>query len=203
MNGALLSTQIQAALAPWNGTQLQLFSSALGNGICTSLIGKLQFKTQDIGTVPGFGTGNGLGIKGLVPPLMAQIMFAKGQAAWAAKQNNGPGVEWMIFCTKVSTAVATHLATLAITKSTHPAVFAGIGKITEYKGVTADDMSSAIVAAAPGSWAKARFPELALAVATGVMTNVLGHTPVDVQAIAGAPAGIPVPGGGNGNGVVT
>lgn len=203
MNGAQLAQDIESALAPWNGGQLKIFSSALGNGITTALIGKLRFTTTDSGVIPGAGIGNGIGIKGLDDAIMAQLMFAKGQSTWAASQNQGPGTEWMVFCSKISLAVKKHLGTTAILKSTHAPVFTGSGKVLAYSGVTADAMSSAIVAAAPGDWAKARFPELALAVATGVMTNILTHAPTDVQVISGAPAGTPSGGSGTGAGVVT
>lgn len=203
MNGALLSVQIQAALAPWNGKQFQPFCSALGNGICTAIIGKLKFETQDLGLVAGAGKGTGLGIKGLNPAQISQLMYSKGQDAWSSQQRDGPGVEWLLFCTKVSTAVVAHFATTAIANSIHTPVAVGTGKVTKYSGVTADDMAGEIVSAAPSDWAKARFPELAMAVATGIMTNVLGHTPVDVQVIAGSPAGIPVPGSGKGQGTIT
>ena len=178
------------------------FTLALGNGIALALSGKLQFKTKDAGVIPGSGVGTGLGITGLDDSKMSSTMFAAGQKAWSPLQNNGPGVEWKIFCDKVSLAVATHLKTNAILQSTHSPVFAGAGKVTAYSGVTGDDIKASIVAQSPAPWQKARMPELAEAVGKGVAEELTGHAPADSVVIAGSPAGTPSGGSGSGSGIV-
>lgn len=203
MNGQQLATELMAGLAPWNGVQLMPFCTAIGVGVVKNLTENLKFTTADVGTVPGFGMGTATGIKGLNNALMAQLMFARGQGFWAPFQNNGPGVEWLLFCQKCSLVVKTHLMANALLSSKHPAVFAGSGKVTVYSGITIEAMSADIVSSGPPAWAKERFPELATAVATGIVTEILQHSPVDSVAIAGAPAGVPVGGAGAGQGTVS
>lgn len=199
--GPLLSQEIEAALAPWNGVQLKTFSLALGGGIVLALTGKLQFQTMDVGTGAGVGAGMGMGVSGLQNAQMSGLMYDKGQGWWSAHQKDGPGVEWKIFCDKISLAVKNHLAKNAQLISNHGPVALGVGKVQRYFGVTPVEMTAAIVGLAP-QWAAARFPELADAVATGVMGGILQHSPKDQVQIVGAPAGIPVPAAGAGIGKV-
>lgn len=206
MDGSVLSLAINASLsAGWHGTQLTPFCNALGMGIVTALKGQLTFTTVDVGLVAGAGpaAGIGAGIKGMVPANIQTTMYNAGQASWSAFQRDGPGVQWMTFCMKVSTAVNLHLKTTSILTSTHAPVYLGSGTVQSYSGVTASQVQAAILAAAPPSWAAHRFSELALAVATGLMTEILGHSPTDTVTITGSPSGTPASGAGVGSGIVT
>jgi len=204
MDGAALSSAIQSTLsAGWSGTQLTNFCNAIGMGVVGALKGSLTFTTADVGTVPGTGIGSGSGIKGMNVSNISSLIYSTGNGAWASQQRDGPGVEWMNFCTKVATAINTHLMSTAILTSTHTPVFAGVGTVLAYSGVTASAVKSSIIAAAPGSWASTKFPDLANAVATGLMTELLGHSPIDTVTIVGSPTGSPSPGSGSGSGIVT
>lgn len=203
LSGSGLASEIQTALAPYNGTQFAPFCNAIGMGIVLATSGILTFTTSDVGTVPGVGVGTGTGIAGLVTSNIQTQMYNKGQSFWSSFQNNGPGVEWSNVCAKIALAVKTHFAANATLTSTHTPVFAGVGTVLSYAGVTIPAMKAAIVAQAPGSWASARFPELAEAVATGVVLELTTHSPTDIVTITGSPIGIPVPGAGSGAGIVT
>jgi hypothetical protein len=161
-----------------------------------------MFMTADTGTIPGTGSGSGTGVLGLNMSNISSLAFTTGQGFWAAHQNNGPGVKWQDLCDAVATAVVAHFATATLT-SVHSPVFTGVGVVTAYSGVSVPVMKAAIVAAAPGSWAAWRMPELAEAIATGVVTELLSHTPASTVTISGSPTGVPVPGAGTGSGVVT
>ena len=205
LNGAGLASEIQSALTglPWTGTELTVFCNAIGQGIVTNVSGTLLFTTSDTGQIPGSGAGVGVGITGLSPVNIADTIFNIGQGFWAPFQNNGPGDQWRIFCDTVAVPITSHFAANATLTSTHAPVFAGSGTVTAYSGITAAGMTGAITALAPPGWQAARFPELAEAVATGVVTEILGHSPADTVVISGSPSGDPEPGSGSGAGVVT
>lgn len=205
LSGSALSGLIQAQLAGkgFTGVQLTPFANALGNGIVNGTTGLLMFTTADVGTIPGTGSGSGTGVIGLNMANIANLAFATGQGFWAADQNNGPGIKWQDLCDAVATAVVAHFSSAATLTSTHAPVFSGVGTVVAYSGVTVPVMKAAIVAAAPGSWAAWKMPELAEAIATGVVTELLSHAPASTVTISGSPSGIPVPGAGSGSGVVT
>lgn len=205
LSGPGLSSELQAALSGigWNGTKLTEFCDAIGNGIVLYTAGTLTFTTSDVGTVPGSGTGSGTGITGMSDASMSSVMFTTGQGFWSSLQNNGPGVEWSKFCDAVSQTVVAHFAANATLTSTHSPVFAGSGTVVSYAGLAVPAMKSSMVAQAPAPWASARFPELAEAVATGVITEIQGHSPADSVVISGSPSGTPAGGSGSGSGVVT
>lgn len=205
LSGPALSGLIQAQLASkgFTGVQLTPFSNALGNGIVTATTGILMFTTADTGTIPGTGSGSGTGVLGLNMMNISSLAFSTGQGFWSPQQNNGPGIKWQDLCDAVATAVVTHFTADATLTSTHSPVFAGTGLVTAYSGVSIPVMKAAIVAAAPPSWAAWKMPELAEAIATGVVTELLSHTPASTVTISGSPSGIPVPGAGTGSGVVT
>lgn len=200
--GPLLAQEFEAAFAPWNGVELQPFCLGLGTGIALSLSGQLQFATADIGAVAGAGSGTCSGISGLVAANISQVCYAKGQSFWASSQRDGPGVEWQGFCDKMAAAFCAHVKKNAELNSIHTPVFAGNGKVQKYYGVTADQMAGLIVLNGPPTWAKERYLELAMAVSTGIITEITGHSPKDAVSIIGAPAGVPAPGGGVGSGTV-
>jgi hypothetical protein len=200
--GPDLSDKIKAALTPWNGVQIDPFCQALGNGLVLATSGQLSFTTKDSGAVPGAGAGTGKGIKGLDSAKMSKVIFDTGQGFWSAFQRDGAGVEWKGFCDKLSKAITEYLKAEADLVSTHAPVFAGSGQVLKYFGLVPDGVSGIIVAQGPPGWAAARFPELALAVATGYVTEITGHTPSDFVAIAGSPAAPPASGSGAGAGKV-
>lgn len=209
LSGAALSALIKTELQDigFSGVELDNFSNALGNGIVDGSSGILTFTTADVGNVPGNGVGSGTGVTGMVESSMAGVIFSTGQGFWSSFQNNGPGVKWQDLCDAVSAAVVAHFSAAATLTSTHSPVFDGVGTVTVYAGVTIPVMKAAIEAAAPASWLSHRFPELAEAVATGVVTELTTHSPADVVAISGTFTGStppgPVPGAGSGSGVVT
>lgn len=205
LSGPTLSGLIQANLTGkgFTGVQLTAFSNALGNGIVNATTGILMFTTADVGTIPGSGSGSGTGVLGLNQVNIASLAFTTGQGFWAPDQNNGPGIKWQDLCDAVAAAVVTHFSAEATLTSTHSPVFAGTGLVVAYSGVAVPVMKAAIVAAAPGSWAAWKMPELAEAIATGVVTELLTHSPASSVTISGSPSGVPVPGAGSGSGVVT
>lgn len=205
LSGSALSGLIQVQLAGkgFTGVQLTPFANALGNGIVTATTGVLMFTTADTGTIPGTGSGSGTGVIGLNMANISALAFTTGQGFWAANQNNGPGVKWQDLCDAVAAAVVAHFSSAATLTSTHAPVFSGVGTVVSYSGVAIPVMKAAIVAAAPPTWAAAKMPELAEAIATGVVTELLSHAPASTVTISGSPSGIPVPGAGSGSGVVT
>lgn len=203
LSGAVLSGLIQTNLTAkgFTGTELTNISNAIGNGIITASA-TLTFVTADLGTILGTGIGVGTppGIKGMLSTNISGDIFNTGQGFWSAQQNNGPGIKFQDFCDAVGDAVISHFSIAATLASVHTTVLSGTGTVTVYTGVTIPTMKSAIVAAAPGSWAAAKFPELAEAVATGVVNELTGHTPIDIVIIgAGTPGAVP----GIGTGIVT
>lgn len=205
LSGSALSGLIQANLSSkgFTGTQLVPFCNALGNGIVDGTTGLLMFTTADTGTIPGTGSGTGTGVLGLSNANISSIAYTTGQGFWSSFQNNGPGIKWQDLCDAVADAVVTHFSSAATLTSTHSPVFAGTGMVTAYSGVSVPVMKGTIVAASPPSWAAHRMPELAEAIATGVVTELLSHSPASTVAISGSPSGTPVPGAGSGSGVVT
>jgi hypothetical protein len=204
LSGSGLTSELESALSQYSsGTEFNVFCSALGNGIVNACSGIIMFTTADVGTIPGIGVGAGTGITGLVAANIQSQMYNTGQGFWSPFQNNGPGVEWANICSKVASTVKAHFAANATLTSNHTPVYVGVGTVVSYTGVTISGMKAAIVAASPGSWASYRMPELAEAVATGVVTEILSHSPTDTVTITGTPIGMPSPGTGSGSGVVT
>lgn len=205
LSGSGLSNEIESALAGigWDGTSLTDFSSAIGNGIVNATSGILEFTTSDVGLVPGTGTGTGTGVTGMSDSSMSSDIFSTGQDFWSSLQNDGPGEEWQKFSDKISETVVNHFSTNATLTSTHSPVYSGTGTVVSYSGVAISDMTSAIIAQAPAAWTSARFPELAEAVATGVVNSLLNHSPADTVDITGSPSGTSSSGTGSGSGVVT
>jgi hypothetical protein len=204
--GPDLSQKIEEGLAPWNGVELTPFCEAIGNGLALATIGQLGFATDDVGAQPGAGVGQGTGIVGMDPTSMADVIFQVGQGFWSGSQNNGPGVEWRGFCDKISAVIVSYLAAEADLLSQHTPIFVGNGSVNSYFGLVPQTVAQQIVAQGPPAWAAWRFPELALAVATGYVTEITTHSPGSSVTIGGAFAGPvppgPVPGNGSGVGIV-
>ncbi len=202
LNGATLSTAIESALSGFTGPQKTLFCLAIGSGIVTAVSGILTFTTTENGSA-GAGTGTGTGVMGMSGATIASLIQSTGNGFWGSLQRDGPGIQWPTFCSAVGSSVVTHFA-LAHLASTNPTVCSGTGTVQAYSGVTMNAMKSAIVSAAPMSWSSHRFSELAEAVATGVVTHLLGHTSSSTVTITpniGVTPGGPLP--GTGSGIVT
>lgn len=206
LDGSLLSSELESAYSSigWNGSELTTFSNALGNGIIQAISGALQFTTQDTGQTPGNGVGVGTGVTGMDDTNMSGIIFNTGQNFWSSEQNNGPGTDWQVFCDQTAQIVVNHFSTNAQLDSTHNPVFDGTGTVDSYSGIDITTVKNSITSQVPSSWNSARFPELAEAVATGVVNEILGHSPVDTVTITGTASSTPTsPGTGTGSGVVT
>jgi hypothetical protein len=205
LSGSALSALIQSELSAkgFTGVQLTTFSQALGNGIVNGTSGILTFVTADVGTIPGTGVGTGTGILGLSEASIASLIYSTGQGFWSSFQNNGPGIKWQDLCDAIAKATVTHFSSDALLTSAHTPVFVGVGTVVSYSGVTISGMKSTIEAATPPSWLGWRMPELAEAVSTGIVTELLSHSPASTVVISGVPSGPPVPGSGSGAGVVT
>jgi hypothetical protein len=189
--GALIDANLSSAGAI--GANKTVFSNALGNGIVNHILGK-GFVTADTGTTPGSGNGIGVGIVGLTSANMVTtaigVMSSTGTNAIPMMQ-------------AIMDAVVTHLATATLT-STHSPVVIGTGAITVGTiTVTTPGMDGTISAALTGAGATgSNAPNLSLAIATGIVTEILAAGTGSVV-ITGPPPGTPVPGSGAGIGTIS
>jgi hypothetical protein len=178
-----------------NGDNKKKFCKAIATGIVKSVKGK-TFVTLDVGTIPGIGQGTGIGIMGLMPDQMAKVAMAAGPTMLGANA--------LKLMTAIMNATQQHFAMSASLSSTDTPVFLGSGvMVLGSIQVTPDEMSSNIKQALDDAGAKGKNREpLAKAVAAGVSFGLLTMGTGSLV-IVGAPTGIPVGGGGPGQGTVS
>lgn len=196
LSASILSGLIQSNLVAVgaNGSNLSKFCDAVAKGIVESIVGK-AFVTADVGTVPGIGTGIGVGILGLSSSTMKST---------ALSLMHSVGVNADKLMQAIMAATVSHLSSAASLASTDTPVFLGtgtivIGSIT----ITSVEMSGNIDSELIGVGAKGvNRTELATAIGTGVASNILSSG-TGTLVITGTPTGVPVPGSGSGIGVIS
>lgn len=196
LSPSVLASLIQANLAGYgaNGSNLGVFCTAVATGIVMSVVGK-TFTTIDVGTVPGVGTGTGIGITGL----SSSIMKSTALGLMSSQGENAPNLMQAI-----TDAVVAHLSTAATLSSVHTPVFLGTGTIVPGSiAVIPAEMSSNIDSQLQANGAQGENrTQLATAIGTGVAMNILSLGS-GIVVITGSPTGIPVPGAGSGTGTIS
>lgn len=187
--GGLIKSNLQGSGA--SGSNLTIFSNALGNGIVNAITGK-SFTTNDVGT-GSLGTGTGTGVTGLSSSTMASL-------ALAAMTSQGSNASAMM--NAIMMAVVSHLSSAASLSSVDPAVGTGTGTIVVGSiAVTIPNMTSTIHSALTGSGANgANVPNLSLAIATGIVSNILSSGTGTLVISGGMPGGSSA---GSGTGTIT
>lgn len=177
-----------------NGSNLSIFCDAVAKGIVESIVGK-AFATLDTGTVPGIGTGIGLGILGLSSSIMKNtalsLIYSKGVNADKLMQ-------------AIMDATVTHLSSATTLTTNDTPVFLGAGIIVIGSiAVMSGEMSGNIDSELQNVGAKgANRTKLATAIGTGVASNILSSG-TGTLVITGTPIGTPVPGSGSGIGIIS
>lgn len=173
-----------------NGENLTKFCNAVGLGIVQSISGK-AFTTSDFGTVPGFAMGTGTGITGLTSSLMQS-------AAIAAMSSTGVNAAKLM--QSIMDATVQHLSTAAALNSVHTFVWDGTGTIDIGSiAVTIPNMASNIDAALAAEDATGyKRADLALAIATGIVSNILAAGSGTVTIVGFGTDGGPAAGSGTG-----
>ena len=187
----LINSNLSAAGAV--GSKLTVFCDAVAAGIVQSIVGK-SFTTSDYGTVPGAATGVGTGITGLSSSAMKSAalgyMSSTGSKASPLMQS-------------IMDATVQHLSTAASLNSIHGFVWDGSGTIVIGSiGVSISNMGNNIDAALAGQGAMgSKRLELSMAIATGVVSNILssGSGTVTISGF-GTDGG---PAAGSGTGTIT
>lgn len=195
LSANILATLIQANLAASgaNGKNLEKFCTGVATGIVMSIVGK-TFTTMDIGTVPGVGTGTGIGLIGLSSSTMKNtalnLMSRQGSNASKLMQ-------------AIMDAVISHLS-LATLSSIDTPVYLGTGTIVVGSiTVIANEMNDNIDSQLKSQGANGSHrTELATAIGTGIASNILSSGS-GILVITGTPSGIPIPGAGTGTGTIT
>jgi hypothetical protein len=192
--GGLIDQNLQAMGAI--GSNRIIFSNAIALGVVQHISGK-PFVTVDVGVIPALGNGNGIGtgIMSLDPATMTQIaisvMISTGYNAFK-------------LMSAIMNAVVQHLSTSATLTTVNVPVFLGTGTVTVGSiGVDIPNLKEALVTALRAIGANGyNLENLCLAIATGIVTNILSNGTGTVT-ITGLPNGTPIPGGGVGQGVIT
>ena len=191
--GNLIFSNMQAFGA--NGSNLHKFTTAVGTGIVTSIVGK-SFVTADAGLVEGFGAGSGTGLTGPQPSAMESI-------ALSLMPTKGKNAEKLM--NAIMAATVTHLGSASLVSTDAP-VFLGAGtiipgSITVVESEMANNIDSQLLAS--GAKGKNR-TILANAIAAGVARQILSAG-TGTLTIAGSPlpGKTPTPGSGSGSGTIS
>ncbi len=175
------------------GVNRKKFCLGVAKGVVMTIVGK-PFVTQDIGTIPGPGVGNGTGIKAL----MYDNMTSKAMAIMPSK-----GVNAKKLYDAINMAVVDHLKQSATLKSTHAPVALGVGTLMHISSILIPEMAKNIDDQLMANSAKGVNRKIfSLCCATGICTDILQNSTGTVI-IIGSPVGIPSPGAGVGAGVIS
>ena len=180
-----------------NGSNLQVFCTAVAAGIVESIVGK-TFTTTDVGLIVGIGVGVGLGITSLSPDSMVST-------ALSLMHSQGSNAPKMM--ASIMTAVVTHLASATLSTA-DSSVFQGNGTIVIGSiSVLASEMGGNIDTQLKNVGANgSNTTELAIAIGTGICTNILssgtGITTITGTFTGPTPPG-PIPGVGVGVGTIS
>ena len=196
--GSSFSTRLQANMAAkgFLGSHVVDFCDAIGNGTVSAVTGA-PFATVDTGSVPGVGTGAGVGLTGMIAATIATQIQSLAVAAGMA----GSAVPDICDC--IANALVDEMGVATLT-STHTPVFAGTGVVTVGSVIVAGSaLSSSITAAGlAAGLAGSGWPSFADAIGNGQATGFL--TATGSVTITGSPTGGPVvPGAGAGVGVIS
>lgn len=199
INGSAMSATLMGLLAGagFIGEKLKDMCDAIGNGSVMSVAGK-TFQTMDTGTVPGIGVGNGVGLMGLVPPMISMTIYGKSVGSFGQ-----PGQNLLPLCDSVANALIMEMAKATL-MSNHPLVFVGVGTVMP-----------GTIPVQPSEWGNnvesqgksagfegSQWGNLANAIGVGCAGGF--GTATGVVTIAGSPtAPIPVPGAGVGIGSIS
>lgn len=188
--GSLIDANLASAGAI--GANRLVFANAVAAGIVMSIVGK-SFATIDVGTIPGAGIGSGTGLTGLISGTMTTTAVGLLPTT---------GVNAMPMMNAIMNAVVSHMSAASLA-STHTPVFAGSGTIVPGSiPVLAPELASNIEAQLTSAGANGSNKAiLSAAIAGGVAIGFI--TATGTVTISGSPAGIPVPGGGSGTGVIS
>lgn len=183
------------------GSRLMDFTDAVGNGSQTHIVGK-SFTTTDTGSVPGVGTGTGVGIVGIDPMLVSTTIFATALGLFGQF-----GARLQDCCDALGQNIVDQMA-LADLASNHTPVFAGAG-VVDVGSIPVVDAGwgGDIETEGDGSgFIGSQWPNFALAIGTGFAAGVIaggtGNVTISGSFGGSVPPG-PVPGAGTGSGTIS
>ena len=195
----LIQTSLTTKLAPYNGgvvgPQFINFTTALGNGINTGIVGS-TFDTVDVGSVSNPGTGSGLAITGLVSGTLSTLMYNNCTALFGSA-----GARLKDITDSISDSLITHLGA-AILISTHTPVYVGAGAVSfSASTMNSAAMSLAISTSAP-AFTGIHWVNFCNAISNGIVSHIKS-VGTGAVVITGAAPPSPVPGAGVGSGIVS
>jgi len=199
LNGGQLGKLILAQCASRGilGSEMNKFSTAMGEGIVESFVEMNQVQTIDVGVMT-VGTGKGK-MAGIIPNALAGMVIPLMMAQGVMGPKMKDLAEGVCF------AAAMHFNTMNEVETTHSTVAlgSGTGKVL---GLTPSAMEAKIMQKMMGqNYNGTMLKPLVNAFSTGFCTNVMA-TAIVAVVISGSPAplilGAPVPSAGSGTGKV-
>ena len=178
------------------GPDKQKFADAIGEGSANTLKGK-SFATIDTGTVPGTGTGQGVGLIGVPPGVVSSLIFALATA-----QFGGAGPQLAQLALAIETALLAELLKVSL-KSDHTPVFLGTGIIVPGSiPVTGAEWGANITQAGNSKgFAGPQWPQFASVIGNACATGMRTATGIVVITGTGSPP--TSPGIGTGQGTIS
>jgi len=196
LSSTVLSSLIKSNLISQGavGNNLQKFCDAVATGIVNSVVGS-TFTSNDSGLISNTGTGTGIGITGLSSSSMVSIALS----VMTSEGSNATNL-----MNAIMDATVQHLSTAANLSSTDPTIYSGNGIINIGSiGVLLTTMSSNINSELLFSGANgSNRSNLALAIATGIVTNILSSGTGNLT-ITGSASPPMSPGTGTGTGTIS
>lgn len=198
VNGVQWSNTLFSGLSSYGftGSQLRNFTDAVGNGSALSVIGK-PFTTLDTGTIPGVGSGTGVGITGFTGGQVSSLIFS------LATGFGFLGSKLMDICDACGQAESTSLALATLTSVDSP-VYLGtgvivLGSILVIGPAWAAEIQSLGTAE---NFIGSKWPDFSSAIGNGQALPVQ-LTGTGTLVITGSPTGLPIPGSGSGVGTIS
>ena len=199
LNGSQLGKLIMSQCASKGiiGSEINKFSTGLGEGIVESFIEMNQVQTMDVGMMTtGTGTGK---MTGIIPTAMLGMVIP-------LMMGNGiRGIKMKDIAEAICNAVATHFNAMNEVTTTHTGVAlgSGTGKVL---GLVPNKMESRIMQKMKANgYTGTMMQPFVNAVSTGICNNIMA-TAIIAVAISGSPsplaAGSPIPSSGAGQGKV-
>lgn len=198
VSGSFWSSTLYASLSSFGfiGSQLQNFTNIVGNGSALSVIGT-PFTTVDVGTVPGVGSGTGIGVIGFTGGQVSTEIFS------LATGFGFLGSKLFDVCDACGQAESAALALATLTSVDSP-VYLGVGTITPGSILVVGPAWAAEIQSmgTEENFMGSKWPDFSSALGNGQALPVL-MTGTGVLTITGTPTGTPAPGSGSGVGVIT
>lgn len=177
------------------GSELNSFTSFVGNGSALHVIGK-TFTTMDTGAIPGAGTGAGVGVTGISASNISDNIYSL-----AVQSFGQAGPKLRDFTDAMGRACVSALA-LATLISVDTPVFAGVGTI-DVGSISVNGAAwGSSIQTQGASFQGSQWPNFTTAIGTGMAMEVIAAG-TGTLTITGSPFSTPTGGSGTGTGTIS